>query len=96
MLVIQAVSFILSKGLLKQDVVYVYVFYDDLKTNKNIKFKAIPLCDWKLIFFFHFQEMCTTIGVDPLASSKGFWSEMLGVGDFYYELAVQVRFLKQF
>ena len=34
--------------------------------------------------------MCTSIGVDPLASSKGFWSEMLGFGDFYYELAVQV------
>jgi ESCRT-II complex subunit VPS22 len=37
----------------------------------------------------HFQKMCTEIGVDPLASSKGFWAEMLGVGDFYYELAVQ-------
>ncbi len=38
----------------------------------------------------HFQEMCASIGVDPLASSKGFWSEMLGVGDFYYELSVQI------
>lgn len=37
-----------------------------------------------------FQEMCASIGVDPLASSKGFWSELLGVGDFYYEIAVQV------
>ncbi|XP_026466186.1 vacuolar-sorting protein SNF8-like [Ctenocephalides felis] len=36
-----------------------------------------------------FQEMCASIGVDPLASGKGFWS-VLGVGDFYYELAVQV------
>ena len=36
------------------------------------------------------QEMCASIGVDPLASSKGFWSEMLGVGDFYYELGVQI------
>ncbi len=34
--------------------------------------------------------MCATIGVDPLASGKGFWSEMLGVGDFYYELGVQI------
>ena len=34
--------------------------------------------------------MCSTIGVDPLASSKGFWSEMLGFGDFYYELGVQI------
>ncbi|XP_011270237.1 vacuolar-sorting protein SNF8, variant [Capsaspora owczarzaki ATCC 30864] len=37
-----------------------------------------------------FQVMCGTIGVDPLASTKGFWSELLGVGDFYYELSVQV------
>lgn len=37
-----------------------------------------------------FQEMCASVGVDPLASSKGFWAEMLGVGDFYYELGVQV------
>jgi hypothetical protein len=29
-------------------------------------------------------------GVDPLASNKGFWGKLLGVGDFYYELAVQV------
>lgn len=38
----------------------------------------------------HFQQMCARIGVDPLASSKGFWAEMLGVGDFYYELGVQI------
>jgi len=38
----------------------------------------------------HFQEMCASVGVDPLAPSKGFWSEMLGVGDFYYELSVQI------
>ncbi|CAF0721482.1 unnamed protein product [Didymodactylos carnosus] len=37
-----------------------------------------------------FQDMCATVGVDPLASSKGFWSQVLGVGDFYYELAVQI------
>ncbi|KAI5703127.1 vacuolar-sorting protein SNF8 [Diaphorina citri] len=37
----------------------------------------------------HFQEMCASIGVDPLASRKGFWS-LLGMGDFYYELSVQI------
>jgi ESCRT-II complex subunit VPS22 len=37
-----------------------------------------------------FQDMCASIGVDPLASSKGFWSQVLGVGDFYYELGIQV------
>ncbi|XP_023330847.1 vacuolar-sorting protein SNF8-like [Eurytemora carolleeae] len=38
----------------------------------------------------HFQDMCASIGVDPLASGKGFWSNMLEIGDFYYELAVQI------
>lgn len=37
-----------------------------------------------------FSKMCASIGVDPLASRKGFWAELLGVGDFYYELAVQI------
>eukprot|EP00727_Mastigamoeba_balamuthi_P004958 m51a1_g14460 putative vacuolar-sorting protein snf8 (247) ;mRNA; r:657678-659031 len=37
-----------------------------------------------------FNEMCTRVGVDPLASRRGFWAELLGVGDFYYELGVQV------
>eukprot|EP00054_Salpingoeca_dolichothecata_P017293 m.103279 g.103279 ORF g.103279 m.103279 type:complete len:245 (-) comp22396_c0_seq1:87-821(-) len=37
-----------------------------------------------------FQRMCQQIGVDPLASNKGFWAELLGVGDFYYELGVQI------
>lgn len=36
-----------------------------------------------------FQEMCASIGVDPLASTKGFWAS-LGIGDFYNELTVQV------
>jgi hypothetical protein len=34
--------------------------------------------------------MCSSIGVDPLASNKGFWSDLLGVGDFYYEIGVQI------
>jgi len=37
-----------------------------------------------------FNKMCAGIGVDPLASNKGFWAQLLGVGDFYYELAVQI------
>jgi len=40
-------------------------------------------------FRHQFQQMCASIGVDPLASGKGFWSEMLGVGTFYYELGIQ-------
>lgn len=37
-----------------------------------------------------FFEMCIAAGVDPLASSKGLWDEILGVGQFHNELAVQV------
>ncbi|KAJ8655718.1 hypothetical protein O0I10_008603 [Lichtheimia ornata] len=41
-------------------------------------------------FRAHFQRMCNNIGVDPLASNKGFWADLLGVGDFYYELGIQI------
>lgn len=37
-----------------------------------------------------FQSMCANIGVDPLASSNGYWSKILGIGDFYYHLAVRI------
>ncbi|KAI3718061.1 hypothetical protein L6452_18907 [Arctium lappa] len=37
-------------------------------------------------FRSQFHEMCAKVGVDPLASNKGFWVELLGIGDFYYEL----------
>ena len=38
----------------------------------------------------NFQNMCAQLGVDPLVSSKGMWTEMLGFGDFYYDLTVQI------
>lgn len=37
-----------------------------------------------------FHKMCVSVGVDPLASNKGFWSDLLGVGDFYFDLGVKV------
>lgn len=37
-----------------------------------------------------FHDMCASIGVDPLTSRKGVWADLLGVGDFYYELAVRI------
>mmetsp|Transcript_960 Transcript_960/g.1738 ORF Transcript_960/g.1738 Transcript_960/m.1738 type:complete len:247 (-) Transcript_960:692-1432(-) len=46
--------------------------------NKNPAFRA------------QFHQMCAAVGVDPLASNKGFWAQLLGVGDFYYELGVQI------
>ncbi|KAJ2772391.1 ESCRT II complex subunit Dot2 [Coemansia nantahalensis] len=36
------------------------------------------------------QRMCQLIGVDPLASRKGYMAELLGVGDFYCELGIQI------
>ncbi|XP_043690618.1 vacuolar protein sorting-associated protein 22 homolog 1 [Telopea speciosissima] len=41
-------------------------------------------------FRSQFHDMCAKVGVDPLASNKGFWAELLGIGDFYYELGVQI------
>lgn len=41
-------------------------------------------------FRAQFHTMCAKCGVDPLASNKGFWAELLGIGDFYYELGVQI------
>eukprot|EP00036_Acanthoecidae_sp_10tr_P018006 CAMPEP_0206313160 /NCGR_PEP_ID=MMETSP0106_2-20121207/14362_1 /ASSEMBLY_ACC=CAM_ASM_000206 /TAXON_ID=81532 /ORGANISM="Acanthoeca-like sp., Strain 10tr" /LENGTH=222 /DNA_ID=CAMNT_0053744483 /DNA_START=18 /DNA_END=683 /DNA_ORIENTATION=- len=37
-----------------------------------------------------FQRMCDVVGVDALASQKGFWSQVFGVGDFYYKLGVSI------
>eukprot|EP00878_Enallax_costatus_P028308 GHUV01030568.1.p1 GENE.GHUV01030568.1~~GHUV01030568.1.p1 ORF type:complete len:198 (+),score=40.83 GHUV01030568.1:409-1002(+) len=42
------------------------------------------------VFRAQFHTMCANIGVDPLASNKGMWNELLGFGDFYYELGVQI------
>ena len=38
------------------------------------------------LFRQQFHEMCAKVGVDPLASNKGVWAELLGIGAFYYEL----------
>uniref|UniRef100_A0A0A9YAV4 Vacuolar-sorting protein SNF8 n=1 Tax=Lygus hesperus TaxID=30085 RepID=A0A0A9YAV4_LYGHE len=48
------------------------------RINKNPYYRA------------QFHHLCRKVGVDPLASRKGFWSELLGIGDFYYELGIQV------
>lgn len=43
-------------------------------------------------FRLAFQQMCASIGVDPLAGPRkgGWWAEMLGLGDWQYELGVQI------
>jgi len=39
----------------------------------------------------HSNEMlCCKYWYFVCTASKGFWSEMLGVGDFYYELGIQI------
>ena len=42
------------------------------------------------VFRAQFHNMCANVGVDPLASNKGMWAQLLGFGDFYYELGVQI------
>jgi ESCRT-II complex subunit VPS22 len=42
------------------------------------------------IFRARFHEMCNKLGVDPLTSQKGIWSQILGLGEFYYELGVRI------
>ncbi|KDQ60078.1 hypothetical protein JAAARDRAFT_595342 [Jaapia argillacea MUCL 33604] len=39
-----------------------------------------------------FQQMCSSIGVDPLAGPRkgGWWAELVGLGDWQYELGVQI------
>ncbi|KAK1581561.1 hypothetical protein Q3G72_006993 [Acer saccharum] len=37
-----------------------------------------------------FMRCVLKVGVDPLASNKRFWAELLGIGDFYYEIGVQI------
>lgn len=41
-------------------------------------------------FRHQFLQMCAPLGIDPLQSEKGFWGKLLGMGDFYYELAIKV------
>lgn len=36
-----------------------------------------------------FNKMCLQIGVDPLQSRGGFWSQFLRIGDFYQELSIK-------
>ena len=36
------------------------------------------------------STFCSCVLWFDLAASKGFWAQTLGVGDFYYELGVQI------
>jgi ESCRT-II complex subunit VPS22 len=41
-------------------------------------------------FRVQFHSMCRSAGVDPLASNRGIWANLLGIGDFYFDLGVAV------
>jgi ESCRT-II complex subunit VPS22 len=47
------------------------------KNLEEFAFKYKDEIKKNAIFRKQFQDMCANIGVDPLSSSKGFWSEML-------------------
>ena len=42
------------------------------------------------MFRAQFHAMCGHVGVDPLVSNQSTWAQLLGLGDFYYQLGVQV------
>lgn len=42
------------------------------------------------VFRHRFLQMCAPLGVDPLASKKTVLGNLLGMGDFYHELAVKI------
>ncbi|CAN4117798.1 unnamed protein product [Withania somnifera] len=42
-------------------------------------------------FRAQFHEMCAKVGVDPLASNKGFWAELLGIGVQIIEVCLATR-----
>ena len=41
-------------------------------------------------FRLQFHAMCRNAGVDPLASNRGIWANVLGIGDFYFELGIVI------
>lgn len=41
-------------------------------------------------FRLQFHAMCRNAGVDPLASNRGIWANILGIGDFYFELGIVI------
>lgn len=42
------------------------------------------------VFRHRFLQMCAPLGVDPLSSKKTVLGNLLGMGDFYHELAVKI------
>ncbi|KAJ1958050.1 hypothetical protein GGI12_004841 [Dipsacomyces acuminosporus] len=55
---------------------FVHDHQKDIRNNPDFRVKV--------------QRMCQLLGVDPLVSRKGYMAELLGVGDFYCELGIQI------
>lgn len=41
-------------------------------------------------FRLQFHSMCRNAGVDPLSSNRGIWANILGIGDFYFDLGIVI------
>lgn len=57
---------------------------EDFASRHRAEIRADP------VFRAQFHAMCASVGVDPLASNKGMFAELLGFGDYYFELGVQI------
>lgn len=77
---------VLSENQLAQMSKQLGMFKTNLKEFTSKHKQEIPK---NLEYRVQFQDIRATIGVDHLSSGKGFWSEVLGMGDLYYELGVQ-------
>jgi ESCRT-II complex subunit VPS22 len=59
-------------------------YLEEFATKHQVEIKNNPAFRQK------FHELCLQVGVDPLSSNKSFWSQVLGFGDFYYQISVQI------
>ncbi|KAI8910183.1 EAP30/Vps36 family-domain-containing protein [Gorgonomyces haynaldii] len=69
-------------GLMKEQLEIFRANLQEFATKYSHRIKKDP------VFRQRFNQLCANIGVDPLASQKGFWSVLMG--DFYHELGVLV------
>ena len=75
----------------EEKVAHVATMLDNFKTTlQEFAVKHRDRINEDAEFRHQFHTMCASIGVDPLASNKGFWADLLGVGNFYYDLGIVV------
>lgn len=65
--------------------------FNDFKNNlEEFAVKNKKLINDDPVFRRQFHQMCREIGVDPISSQKGRLGGAIGLGNFYYELGIQV------